>query len=355
LVIEKLFLNAKTPTDVYMILSPTNRRYYTGFLSSFGCLLAARTQSVFITDYRYAEDARQVVEKGIKVVATLKDDFNAVLISELKALGAKTVAFEDNRTTYAEFLELSDTLKDFKLIGLGTEIDYVRAVKTDGEIALITAAQAINDKLFAKMLNFFKAGYTEIDCKIELEYQMAKLGATGTAFDTIMAFGQNTSKPHSTPSNKKLESGDLIMMDYGARVDGYCSDITRTVAFGKPKADYQKIYDIVLQAQNYAITNIRQGVLCKDIDSLAREYISANNYRDNFNHGLGHSVGLEIHENPAFTAKCGEVLKENMVFTVEPGIYIEGSFGIRIEDLIIVREQGQKNLTASEKDALTII
>jgi Xaa-Pro aminopeptidase len=355
LAVEKLFLNAKTPTDAYIILSPINRRYYTGFLSSFGCLLASKTESVFITDYRYTEDARQVIEKDIRVIAVLKDNFNAILIRELKSIGAKTVAFEDNRTTYAEFLELSATLKDFTLIGLGAEIDYVRAIKTEAELGFIAAAQAINDKLYSKMLNFFKAGYSEIDCKIELEYQMARLGATGTAFDTIMAFGQNTSKPHSVPSNKKLENGDLIMMDYGARVDGYCSDITRTVSFGRPKADYQKIYDIVLQAQRYAITNIKQGVLCNEIDSLAREYISANNYKDNFNHGLGHSVGLEIHENPGFTAKCGEFLKKNMVLTVEPGIYIEGTFGIRIEDLIIVQEQGQKNLTASDKDTLTII
>lgn len=341
--------------DAFYITSAVNRKYFTRFTSSAGYLLLTKQKTVFITDHRYFEDAKQIIT-DIEVRAySSRDELPSMITAVFAEAEAKTVGFEDNRLSYADYLSLKEQFCDFTLVPAGADIDRTRQIKTKEEISFIETAQSVSDKVFAKMCGFFKAGYTERDCAVELDYQIMKHGGEGHAFETIMAFGANSSKPHSIPGSKKLESGDLILMDYGAKYKGYCSDITRTVCFGKPSQQFQDIYNIVLQAQKSALGNIKEGVACREVDSIAREYIKAHNFENNFNHNLGHSVGIEIHENPGFTQKSEDILKAGMVLTVEPGIYIEGTGGVRIEDLVVVGEDGIKNLTRAQKDKLIII
>lgn len=353
--IKKLFEN-NDGIDAYYITSAVNRKYFTGFTSSAGYLLATKGKTVFITDYRYFEDAKQIIAGGeIEVrVYESREELPALLVGAFAEAGVKTVGFEDNRLSYADYLALKDRFADFELVPAWAKIDTARQIKTAAEIEKIEHASSINDKVFAHMCKFFKAGYTERDCAIELDHHVRKLGGDGNAFETIMAFGANSSKPHSIPGNKKLEAGDMILMDYGTKYAGYCSDITRTVCFGKPKEPFADIYNIVLQAQKAAIQNIREGALCREVDFVAREIIKANNYEKNFNHRLGHCVGLEIHEAPSL-AEGEDVLKTGMVVTVEPGIYLEGLGGVRIEDLVTVTENGMRNLTRAQKDKLLIL
>ncbi|MEG0470638.1 MAG: M24 family metallopeptidase, partial [Longicatena sp.] len=212
----------------------------------------------------------------------------------------------------------------------------------------------ITDKAFLHICDFIKVGQTEFDIAIELEYTMKKLGATGLAFDSIIVSGVNSSLPHGVPSDKKIEQGDFITMDFGASYNGYCSDMTRTVAIGKISDEQQKVYDTVLKAQLMAIDAIKAGVTYSDIDNVARSYIYSQGYEGCFGHGLGHSLGLYIHEDPRFSYACHEVAQENVMMTVEPGVYLSGKFGVRIEDMVLITENGVDIITKSEKKLITL-
>jgi Xaa-Pro aminopeptidase len=233
-------------------------------------------------------------------------------------------------------------------------INSSRAIKTECEISKIKQAQSITDKTFEYILNFIKAGKSEKEIAIEIDFFMRKNGADEVAFETIVASGENSSMPHATPTDRILENGDFVIMDFGASVEGYKSDMTRTVAIGSVSEEMQKVYDTVLKAQCLALDMIKPNQKCCDIDKIARDFIDNAGYKGLFGHSLGHSVGLEIHETPSFSTKDATKIASNMIMTVEPGIYLEGSFGVRIEDLVLICNDGVQNLTKSKKELLVL-
>ena len=342
--------------DAVLVTSQNNRQYFTGFKGTFGFLVLTREQAVYITDSRYYEMATEKMKpQGIKV-ELIGGGLTAYQKSDelLKASGAKTVGFEDTEITVAEYEALKAKLPGYEFVPVGEQILKIRQTKTPVELEYITKAQAVTDKAFSEILKFIKKDVTERDIATELEYYLKKNGGDGLAFDTIIASGTNSSKPHAHPTDKKIAAGDPITMDFAATFNGYCADMTRTVFCGESAKEMSDIYGIVLKAQLNVLNNVKAGMTGKEVDALAREVITANGFKENFQHGLGHSVGLDIHEKPTMNPTSEEVLHENQLITVEPGIYVPGLGGVRIEDLIIIKNDGIINLTKSPKDIIIL-
>ncbi|MBE5923140.1 MAG: aminopeptidase P family protein [Lachnospiraceae bacterium] len=359
----KELLNEKK-FDAVLIESPENLFYYTGFTGGEAAfLMSVEDRFAFkitdtskdasmciITDSRYYEQ----VEKECPGIALLRlekhtymEVFKELLMSDLK------LAVEDsmNLTRYLKFVE---EIKNVKLDVCGELINRPRMVKDETELELIRRAEAIGDEAFTHVLDIIKPGVMENDIALEIEFFMRKQGASKLSFDTIVASGTNSSMPHAQVTDKVIENGDFVTMDFGCVYKGYCSDMTRTVVAGKPSDEMKKVYDIVFEANKRAMAGIKEGVKCNDIDSLARDYIKECGYGEYFGHGLGHGVGLYIHEEPRFSPKCDVVTKENMVITDEPGIYLPGKFGVRIEDLVVVKKDGCEVLSHSPKELIII-
>ena len=349
---DKVF-ELKPNVDALLITSEKNRFYYTGFASTLGYLILLKNKSFFITDSRYIEMAK-VLEKDAEFLETTGGNAFELVRDILNQNNVKTVGFEDTEITYSEYTSFCEKLNGFSLIPVGDAIFVQRRFKSEDEIEFITKAQKITDKAFKNILNFIKPDVSELDIAVELEYQMRKNGASGLAFDTIVASGQNGSKPHAHPTDKKIKLGDAITMDFGARYNGYCSDMTRTVFCGKPNEEMRKIYDVVLLAQTNALRNIKCGMLCRDGDMLAREVIEANGYGEYFKHSLGHSLGIDVHETPSMSPLSKDYLQENIIMTVEPGIYIPFLGGVRIEDMVVVKQDRIIDLTMSEKNIIIL-
>ncbi|MCH5160071.1 MAG: aminopeptidase P family protein [Clostridiales bacterium] len=351
---DKLFELNKV--DAIVVISEKNRQYFTGFASTFGYLvLLPDNKNVFITDPRYYEMAQSLesdgviveqISSGVSAVDTLKDVFAQYAVHR--------VGYEDTELTVADFSSLKQDLEEFDLLPVGEQINYVRSFKNEQEIEYIKKAQSITDLAFAQVLSLIKAGMTERELAIELEYLMAKNGAEGLAFDTIIASGVNTSKPHAHPTDKVIEVGDAITMDFGARYHGYCSDMTRTIFLGEPSEEMRKIYNIVLLAQKMGINNSYCGIGGKELDSLCREIIKSNGYEDYFTHGTGHSLGIDIHERPTANMRSNDVLHAKQFITCEPGIYLPGVGGVRIEDLLLIEEDCVIDLTTSDKNIIIL-
>ncbi len=335
--------------DAYVIFSPQNRFYFTDFKSSFGCLILTENEKTFITDSRYMKAAQEKLEGFNLIVARGMSEVYKFTADVLKKADAKTIGFEDKFLTVCEYKTLKNELSDFKFTPASANLEALRIIKSADEIAKITEAQRIAERALKKIMPLMKPGVTERDMAAELAYEAVKEGADCMSFDTIFAFGENSAKPHHVPSAKKLEKNDIILLDYGVKYQGYCSDMTRTFFINDPNPELASIHNIVLEAQNYALKHIKAGMTCHEADSLAREYIRANGYDKEFGHSLGHGVGLDIHEAPYVRENGQDVLLDGMVITVEPGIYIDGLGGVRIEDMVVVREDGIENLTDFEK------
>ena len=336
-----------------IITSDVNRRYLTGFPSSAGTVIITAENSYFLIDFRYFEKAKSVVE-NMNVILCEKPFLQ---ISEvLKNAGITSVLIESDRMTIAEFESFKKNLtaevssSDY----LGKTLKKLRSIKSAEEIEFIKKAQSITDKGFAHILNYISDKVSEIDLMLELEFFMRKNGSEGIAFDTIAVSGKNSSLPHGVPTSKSIEIGDFLTLDFGAAYKGYCSDMTRTVAFGGISNEQKKVYDTVLKAQLEAISAVAPKKVCKDIDKIARDIIYGAGYEGCFGHGLGHSVGLEIHESPCFNTRDDTVLEPGMILTVEPGIYIENEFGVRIEDMVLVTENSYEILTKSPKELIIL-
>ncbi len=341
--------------DAAIITSDENRRYFTDMKSSAGTLLVTAKKAYFIIDFRYIEKAKKVVVDCDIILQ--ENDIYAQINKIFQENNVKTVAIEADCATVAQFKKYCEKLPNYEFTddsSLSDTIADLRAIKSEEEIGFIQQAQNITDQAFLHMLNYIKAGMTELEVQLELEYTMRKLGASNIAFDSIVVSGVNSSLPHGVASNKKIEQGDFLTMDFGAAFNGYCSDMTRTVAIGKISDEQQHVYDTVLQSQLMAIESIKAGKLCCDIDKIARDYIYGQGYEGCFGHGLGHSLGLNIHEDPRFSSLCNVILKPNMILTVEPGVYLSGKFGVRIEDMVAITEDGSINLTKSEKKLITL-
>ncbi len=381
-------LHALILTDGY------NLHHLTGYRGHTGMLLAYGDVCMILTDSRYTEqvelEAPQVTCIDIgrdgysKTIARyLADDFlretnpdentcgagvfQSGTNSDENACGAGKlrIGFENRNISYMQYQAIADALKkacgdmEVQLVPLENSVDKLREVKDAEEIEKLAQAEAIGDRAFEKIVTFIRehaaSGLTEQRIALQLEYEMRMLGAEGVSFDTIVASGKNGSLPHAMPSTRCLEQGDFVTMDFGCMYKGYCSDMTRTIHIGEEvDTEKKKVYNTVLKAQLAALSMIKPGVICKDVDKCARDMIAEAGYGDYFGHGLGHSVGLFIHEEPRFSTKCDAVLEPGVVITVEPGIYLPGRFGVRIEDMVVVTEDGYRNLASSPKDLLCI-
>ena len=340
--------------DGALVTSETNRRYLTGFPSSAGVVLATREASYFLTDFRYIEAAKRIV-RGLDCIEYQK--LFKPLGELIKRHSLRRLAVEDEGMTCAEFHRYSEMLPQVELCGgmLDELLSELRLVKTPAELDKIKQAQALTDYGFEKILPFIRAGRTEREVALELEFIIRRQGAECVAFEYIVVSGPNSSLPHGVPSDKIIERGDFVTMDFGAVVDGWHSDMTRTVAVGECSSEQRQIYDTVLKAQQAALAVIREGLSCVAGDAAARQIIASAGYGDCFGHGTGHGVGIEIHETPRLSPSAGgETLRAGSIVTVEPGIYLPGKFGVRIEDMVFVTQNGCENLTKSPKQLIIL-
>ncbi len=352
--IQRLACALPPEVDAALIVSDVNRRYYTGMASSAGTLLVTRGGSELVIDFRYIEKAKTVAQ-GCNV--TLQQSLFKQIRAFAESYGVKTLAVETQHMTVSEFEGWKEALPGVALCSGKLLDDLIlshRSVKSAGELELMRQAQAVTDRGFSEILNFIRVGRTEREIASELEYLMRKFGGDGLAFDTIAVSGPNSSMPHGVPTEKPLAPGDFLTLDFGAKKDGYCSDMTRTVAVGHVDDEQKKVYETVLKAQQKAFEVIKAGASCRMVDLTARSLIEDAGYKGCFGHALGHSLGLEIHEEPRFSPLAEGYAAAGNVLSVEPGIYLEGRFGVRIEDVVAVTENGFENLAHSPKQLIIL-
>ena len=340
--------------EAALVTSDINRMYLSGFKSSAGTVLLTKNRAILLIDFRYFEKAKDEV-KGLEVI--LCEKLYSQITEILKEQNIKTVYVENETTTLSAFDRIKKNLSDFDISESGIlsqKLSNMRMIKTEKEIECIKEAQRITDEAFTYICTKIRKGVSEKEIALDMEFFMRKMGSEEVSFDFIVVSGKNSSLPHGVPTDKLFEKGDFITMDYGAVVNGYRSDMTRTVALGEVSDKQKEVYNTVLKAQLESLKAIKAGEKCCDIDKIARDIITDKGYGKCFGHGLGHSVGLEIHESPAFSPKDETVLKSGMIMTVEPGIYIENEFGVRIEDMVAVTENGCVNLTNSKKELIIL-
>jgi len=349
-VCEKL---AQENLDAFLVTTLSNVRYLSGYTGSNGILVITPKESVFLTDFRYKDQSQKEV-KGSKVIIGERDLYDD--LPRLKPLKSKRikVGFEAANLNFKTYKRLKTILPTALLIPTEDVVESILVRKDEEEIKKISSACRIADSVFSQILNLIQPGISEIDLAAEMEYMIKKTGADGPAFETIVASGKRSSMPHARASKKIIKNGDPITLDFGAMVDGYVSDITRTVFVGKAPSRFKKVYDIVLRAQTSAIKSARPGLKGAELDKVARDVISKAGYGKYFGHGLGHGIGLLVHDYPKVSSKSKEVLKPNMVVTIEPGIYIPNWGGVRIEDDVLITRNGCKVLTRSEKSLIEI-
>ena len=342
--------------DAAIISDPMNQRYLSGFDFHDGTVLVTRTKSYLLTDFRYAEAAREWETEELEVLVPASGHLPAIE-GLLSSHHCRTVAIEEQHLSYAGFSRYQKALGDVTLTGGASALlSELRLCKEDAELEVIARAQSITDAAFAHILECMQPEMTEIEVALELEFFMRKNGAEALAFDTIAVSGTNSSRPHGVPRNVRLERG-FLTMDFGARVDGYCSDMTRTVVIGRADEEMKRLYRTVLEAQTAALEAIEEGMGCYALDKIARDLIEGAGYRGCFGHSLGHGVGMLVHEEPRVSpgANREQVLSRGHVVTVEPGIYLEGRYGCRIEDMVCIRNDGSAyNFTKSTKDLIEL-
>lgn len=348
----KSFLNTG---EAALIMSEENISYFTGFHSSNGYLVVTTDKAYFLTDSRYIEAAENNITccDEILLLKSVQNELSALI----KGLDINEIKLEGERIAVSRYNKLKELFSSCSVTASGDldeAIDEIRKVKNDEQISKIIKAQRIAEKAFEHILSFISTEKTEKEIALELDYFMLKNGADGLSFETIAVSGKNSSMPHGVPSDKKIENGDFITMDFGAVVDFYHSDMTRTVAVGEVSTKQIEVYETVLEAQLKAIDAIKAGESCREIDKIARDIISSKAYGEFFGHGLGHGVGVEIHEGPSLNPSSSAVLKAGNIVTVEPGIYLPGQFGVRIEDMGAVTENGFQNFALSEKKLIVL-
>ena len=339
--------------DAIIVSDPYNMRHISGFRGGEGFVYVSAGRRVIITDSRYTEAADNEKKEGFEVVDSRRSDMD-ILKELVSGDKAANVGFEDLFVTYAGYTALKEKCGIENMVPLGDSLNRRRSVKTPEEREYLRKAEGIGDRAFEGVLEYLKPGLTELEVAAYLEYTMKMNGASGLGFETIVASGPNSSMPHAVPGNRKLQNGDFVTMDFGCNYEGYCSDMTRTVVIGRADDKQREIYGVVLEAQLAAIDAIKAGVTGCGIHNIAADIIAKAGYGEYFGHGLGHSVGLFIHEVPMFSPRVNEEIPEGAVLTVEPGIYLPGFGGVRIEDMGAVTKDGYDNFTHSPKELIEI-
>ena len=338
----------------YLVSDLNNIRYLTGFTGSYAMLLVTEGNSFFVSDSRYEEYACSILPASVEFVLQ-KGDVNDIIRDICKKNGLKELFLEEHVLSLTAYLNMKKSLRGIKLIPGGNEVNYLRMTKDEDEIRILRDAAVITDQCVDHLRKIVKLGMIEWDIAVEIEYFYRKHGCRKTSFDSIVASGAGASMPHYEPSmTKKVVPGDVLMVDMGCEYNGYNSDLTRTFFINSIDPDLEKIYNIVKEAQELAVDAVRPGITTGRLDSVARDYITENGYGDNFGHSLGHGFGIEVHELPAIRKNGDVSLKKNMTITIEPGIYLPGKGGVRIEDMVLVTAKGREILTKSTKDIIVI-
>jgi Xaa-Pro aminopeptidase len=338
--------------DGVFISSPVNTRYFSRFTGTTGYLLITAGENLFVTDFRYTRQAKDQCP-GFKVME-LPGDMWDRLNSILGEYGIKKLGFEDSFVTYRQYHKMKEKFDNVELVPMGEKADRIRMVKDAEEIGFIRTAAEISEQALRHVKPMIRPGTAEKDISTELEVFMKRAGCSGPAFSFIVASGWRSAMPHGVASEKKIRDGDFVTIDFGGKYRGYCSDMTRTFVVGRLSPKQKEIYDIVLTAQTEALKGISPGMIGSQADSIARDIITKAGYGEYFGHGLGHGVGLQIHEAPTISAKGDIALEPGMAVTVEPGIYIPEFGGVRIEDLVIITDNGIENLNQAGKE-LTVL
>jgi Xaa-Pro aminopeptidase len=331
--------------DQLFVADLTNVRYLTGFTGTNGACLVGPEERIFFTDFRYTERAEREVGGEWE-----RPEAERELVPQIAAGMSGRVGFEDGKLSVRQLGKLTDAVGDgVELVPAGDLVEELRAHKDTEEIERIAAAASLTDDVYRWALERGLAGSTERDVARSCEARIRELGAE-PSFPPIVAAGANGALPHAEPEDREIGEGELVVFDMGALLDGYCSDCTRTFATGEPGDEARQVYELVQRAQAAALEAVRPGTGARDVDSAAREMIEAAGHGERFGHGTGHGVGLEVHEAPRVAASSEEELGEGNVITVEPGVYVPGRFGVRIEDLVVVTADGPRNLSGLPKD-----
>lgn len=338
--------------DAVLVTSLTSIRYFSSFTSDDATLVITMKKACLLTDFRYTIQAKEQSGDCFNIVEVGRGQYIGTITDILESEGCMCVGFEDDTVSFANYERFKAMEKE--LVPFSSEMNRLRIVKTAAEIESMQAAQAIADKAYIELLNTIHSGMTEKRVAAELLYICGKLGSEGPSFDPIVGSGPNGAMCHAVPSDRQLQQGDMVVLDFGCIKNGYCSDMTRTFAVGEVDDFTKKIYNIVLEAQLRALDALKAGIMGAELDAIARDYISQNGYGNCFGHSLGHGFGLQIHESPYASVSSMDRLDDGMTITVEPGIYIEGKLGVRIEDCCVVTEDGKLNLVTSSKELLTI-
>jgi Xaa-Pro aminopeptidase len=333
--------------DAILITRPENQRYLSGFTGGEGALLISEQDALILTDFRYFE---QVAEEapGFELVK-VEGPAALTLKNTLKRLAIKLLGFESTHVSHALYQEWRKATRGTKWVATKDVAETIRMIKDDGELASIRRAVAIADDAVEHIRQFAQPGMTEKELAWEIELYMRTQGAEGIAFDLIVGSGPNGAKPHAVVSERMIVEGEPIVMDIGAKVEGYCSDLTRTICLGEADEKLRHVHEVVLQAQLAAEEQAKPGMTGKELDAIAREVIEEAGFAEHFGHGLGHGVGLAVHEMPRVNVRGTTPLEPGMVFTVEPGIYLPGWGGVRIEDLVCMTDQGATVLSSASK------
>ena len=335
--------------DAVVITDLVNVRYLTGYTGSNGLALIGANTRVFVTDFRYVEQAAEQVEPSFDRRRASLDLLEA--IKDALPAGELRLGFEEAHVSVREHGRLRDLLPDrIELVGVHGLVEELRAVKEPGEIAAIRAATELADAAFEQFIAGGLIGRTERELALELEFDMRRRGAEGPSFAPIVAAGPHGALPHASPRDVEVRRGELVVIDWGAQLDGYCSDCTRTVAAGEIDERGAEIYQLVLDAQLAGLEAVTPGAGGREVDAVAREIIEAAGHGEHFGHGLGHGVGLDVHEAPRLAQRSESVLKPGNVVTVEPGVYLPGELGVRIEDLVVLTGDGREILTGLTKE-----
>ncbi len=344
---------AKENLDLLLITFLPNVRYLSGYSGTNGMILISPQNALFLTDFRYQQQAKEQV-KDLEIKIVKRDLFSSLPSISLLAGKRIRLGFEAEHLSYKTYQTLKSLLPDCLLVPTEKMIEFFTMKKDKREIKKIRQAVRITDRVFSEILDFIRPGTSELDLSAEIEYRLKRYGSSTPYYETIVASGKRSALPHGVASNKKIEKNDLVTLDFGAVVDGYTADLTRTVAVGKANKKQKQVYNLVLKAQIHAIKAAKPKMKACDLDRVARRVIKKAGYERYFGHGLGHGIGLLVHDNPAVNPTNQQILEAGMVMTIEPGVYIPNWGGVRIEDDVLITPTGSEVLTRAEKNLIEL-